>query len=108
MDPVEEQKCARNEIRSFIILDLETTGLPNDKPVKITEISMVAALREHIIGHGNYITKGVALPRVLSKVTVCVDPRKRISQTASDITRTLNMRLYFSVATDVRLGYFLE
>jgi three prime repair exonuclease-2 len=94
MAPVPEQKCVENRIRSFIILDLETTGLPCEKPVKITEVSLVAALREHIIEYGNYNTGGVALPRVLSKLTLCVDPRRRISQRATDITRTLNLHLY--------------
>jgi hypothetical protein len=101
MAPVAEQKCVQNRIRSFIILDLETTGLPHDKPVKITEITMVAALREHIVGYENDTTKGDALPRVLSKLTICVCPRRTISQRASDITRMLIFRLYLSFVTEL-------
>jgi three prime repair exonuclease-2 len=83
------QNCAREHIRTFIILDLETTGLPFDKPVRITEIAMVAALREHILGHENYITPEAALPRVLSKLSVCVHPRRVVSKRAAEITRML-------------------
>jgi len=76
------QECVENRIRSFIVLDLETTGLPYDKPVRITEIAMVAALREHILGYES-------VPRVLSKVTLCVSPRRIISERAEIITRML-------------------
>jgi hypothetical protein len=82
------QGCVENRIRSFIVLDLETTGLPYDKPVRITEISMVAALREHILGCG--IDKAEnPVPRVLSKLTICVSPRRIISERAEIITRML-------------------
>ena len=77
-----------NRIRSFIVLDLETTGLPYDKPVRITEITMVAALREHILGYGSD-TAGSSLPRVLPKLTMCVSPRRMISERAEFITRML-------------------
>jgi len=76
------QERVENRIRSFIVLDVETTGLPNDKPVRITEISVVAALREHILGYGN-------VPRVLSKLTMCVSPRRIISRQAEFISRML-------------------
>jgi three prime repair exonuclease-2 len=79
--------CAREHIRSFVIMDLETTGLPFDRPVRITEIAMVAALREHILGCGNDITYEVTLPRVLSKLTLCVHPGRVVSKRAADITR---------------------
>jgi hypothetical protein len=82
------QNCARELIRTFIILDLETTGLPYDKPVRITEIAMVAALREHILGYRTDVTCKV-LPRVLSKLTVCVHPRRTVSKRAAEITRML-------------------
>jgi len=82
------QGCVENRIRSFIVLDLETTGLPYDKPVRITEIAMVAALREHILGYGSDTAES-SVPRVLSKVTLCVSPRRIISERAEIITRML-------------------
>lgn len=107
MGGVVQQGCVKNRIRSFVILDLETTGLPYDKPVKITEISMVAALREHITEYRNGLINGVAVPRVLSKLSICISPRRRISKRASDITRTLNLYFYMIFAADVRLDYIL-
>jgi DNA polymerase III epsilon subunit-like protein len=83
------QNCDQELIRSFIILDLETTGLPYDKPVRITEIAMVAALREHILGCRNDVTCKVVLPRVLSKLSVCVQPRRAVSKRAAEISRML-------------------
>jgi hypothetical protein len=83
------QNCSRERIRSFVILDLETTGLPYDKPVRITEIAMVATLREHILRYGNDMTTEIALPRVLSKLTLCVHPRRAVSKCAAEITRML-------------------
>jgi len=80
--------CVENRIRSFIVIDMETTGLPYDKPVRITEISMVAALREHILGYGSDMAE-ISVPRVLSKLTMCVSPRRIISEDAEIITRML-------------------
>jgi hypothetical protein len=80
--------CVENRIRSFIVLDLETTSLPYDKPVRITEIAVVAALREHILGYGSD-TGNTSVPRVLSKLTMCVSPRRIISRHAEFITRML-------------------
>jgi len=87
MAPVAEG-CVEDRIRSFIVLDLETTGLPYDKPVRVTEIAMVAALREHILGYGNDTAES-SVPRVLSKLTMCVSPRRIISERAEIITRML-------------------
>jgi three prime repair exonuclease-2 len=87
MITLNRQNCAREPIKSFIILDLETTGLPHDKPVRITEIAMVAALREHILGYRTDVPCEVVLPRVLSKLTVCVHPERGVSKRAAEITR---------------------
>jgi hypothetical protein len=100
----EVKDCVQNQIRSFIILDLETTSLPDDRPVKITEIAMVAAMREHILGYGDATSEVTTLPRALSKLTICVHPRRVISGPASDITRTLNLNLQFTSLIKVRLG----
>lgn len=68
MAPV-AQGCVENRIRSFIVLDLETTGLPYDKPVRITEIAMLAALKQHILGYGSDTAES-SVTRVLSKLCV--------------------------------------
>lgn len=102
-----DEGCVENRIRSFMVLDLETTGLPYDKPVRITEISVVAALREHILGYGSD-RAGSSLPRVLSKVTMCVSPRKIISERAGIITRLTNDLLEHQSPFDENLFYTLD
>lgn len=111
MAPVEvegrDHGCVQNRIRSFVILDLETTSLPYDKPVKITEVAVVAALREHILGYG--IEPGeISVPRVLSKLTMCVSPRRIISRSAADITRMLLCNLLHVSYLDYVYSWYLS
>ncbi|XP_069686338.1 uncharacterized protein [Periplaneta americana] len=105
---MEEQKCVPNPIRSFVMLDLETTSLPYEKPVKITEIALVAAMREHILGFGTNITSATALPRVLSKLNLCVYPRKAISPFATEVTNLDNQMLEHQNPFDEHLFYVLD
>lgn len=79
------------EIKTFIFLDLETSGLPWDNPVKITEISLVAAKREHILDIHSGISKENScivefLPRVLNKVSFTIYPSKLIHPIASAVS----------------------
>lgn len=79
------------EIKTFIFLDLETSGLPRDNPVKITEISLVAAKREHILDIHSGISKENSynlefLPRVLNKVSFTIYPSKLIHPMASAVS----------------------
>ena len=91
---MEKDKCT--QIQTFITFDLETTGL-FDKPRRITEIALVAALREHILGFEND-KDGVALPRVLSKICVCVNPMKMISPSAIEVSGKEYFRfIFFSI-----------
>ncbi|PSN44945.1 hypothetical protein C0J52_16471 [Blattella germanica] len=85
---MEEQICQNTPIRTFIVMDLESTGLYN-KPIRITELAMVAVMREHIQGYGSDISQH-SLPRVLTKLNVCVYPRKVISQGATDVSGLSN------------------
>lgn len=79
------------EIKTFIFFDLETSGLPRDNPVKITEISLVAAQREHILDIHSGISKENSynlefLPRVLNKVSFTLYPSKLIHPMASAVS----------------------
>ncbi|XP_012938245.1 uncharacterized protein LOC101851949 [Aplysia californica] len=67
-------------IRSFVLFDLESTGLqsPGYEP-KITELSFVAVTRDELL------TKG-AKPRVLNKLTLCFNPEKRIPPKVAGMT----------------------
>ncbi|XP_023725400.1 uncharacterized protein LOC111874269 [Cryptotermes secundus] len=108
MVTLNRQNCAQELIRTFIILDLETTGLPYDKPVRITEIAMVAALREDILKCGNDVTCDVLVPRVLSKLTICVDPRRSVSKRAAELTHLTNELLQHHSPFDEHLFNMLN
>ncbi|XP_063698373.1 uncharacterized protein LOC134829280 [Culicoides brevitarsis] len=75
------------EIKSFAFFDIETTGLPSEEGnrTKITEISIVACSVEHFLS-----TKSPKIPRVLHKLTLCVNPCKRISYKSEEITGLSN------------------
>lgn len=69
-------------IKSFVFIDFETTGLPcTETRTKITEIAMVACSAQHILE-----TRKGSLPRVLHKLVVCLNPMKMIQLGASEIT----------------------
>ncbi|XP_058119707.1 uncharacterized protein LOC131281181 [Anopheles ziemanni] len=72
------------EIKSFVFFDLETTGLPEYEhfKTKITELSMVACSREHLLECVN------ELPRVLHKLSLCFNPSRLITIGSSQATGT--------------------
>ncbi|KFB50546.1 AGAP006662-PA-like protein [Anopheles sinensis] len=74
------------EIKSFVFFDLETTGLPEYEhfKTKITELSMVACSREHLLECVN------ELPRVLHKLSLCFNPSRLITVGASQATGLYN------------------
>lgn len=68
------------DIKTFIFLDIETTGLPQmeNNATKITELSMIAVQSSHL-------RLGV-IPRVQNKLTLCFNPWKLISYDSEKIT----------------------
>ena len=87
------------ECKSFIFIDLETTGL--DRLVEITELSMVAVNRRHMI---QCFESPETLPRVLDKFTVCVRPVQDIEQEAASMTGLSAKRLKKKGRFDTELG----
>lgn len=67
-------------IKTFVFLDIETTGLPSQEhnKTKMTELSMIAVQENHI-------RLGV-FPRVQNKLNLCFNPRKLISFEAEELT----------------------
>ncbi|XP_059061280.1 three-prime repair exonuclease 1-like [Achroia grisella] len=74
-------------IKTFVFVDLETTGLPREElnKTKITEISMVAVLKEHILD-----TRKGSMPRVQNKLTLCLNPGRMVSMISTEITKLSN------------------
>ncbi|XP_055534395.1 uncharacterized protein LOC129723922 [Wyeomyia smithii] len=97
------------ELGSFVFFDLETTGLPGIKFPKITEISLIACSRNHLLSCHESKQE---LPRVLHKQTICVNPRRIIDVKASETTGLYNDLLEHEAEFDDKavqlIGLFLE
>lgn len=76
-----------SSVASYVFLDLETTGFPREEnnKTKITEISLVAVKREHVLD-----TRVGASPRVQNKLTLCLNPRKLVSPESTKVTGLCN------------------
>lgn len=83
-----ETFCKPINIKTFVFLDIETTGLPSQEhnKTKLTELSMIAVQADHI-------RLGV-FPRVQNKLTFCFNPRKMVSLGAEELTGILKKILY--------------
>lgn len=77
-------------IATYVFFDLETTGLPSEEfnRTKITELSMVAVKREHVLA-----TAAGGVPRVQHKLTRCFQPARRISDASAAVTGLDNFLL---------------
>ena len=91
-----------SKFSSFIFLDMETTGL--QKPVEITEISMIAVQRKLILKSSETKT----IPRILDKFTACVRPAKEIECFASSMTGLSNEDLENRKGFDIELGKMVQ
>lgn len=70
------------DIKTFAFFDMETTGLST--MAKITEISFVACSKD-----GFLKTPAGQLPRVLHKLSLCMNPMRNISGEAQGLTGSL-------------------
>lgn len=73
-------------------MDLETTGLPAPGvKTKITELSLVGVLTNHILDSHN--SNSQETPRVLQKLSLCFYPQKRVDMVATEVTGLDNFLL---------------
>lgn len=81
------------DIKSFAFFDLETTGLPSLEynNTKITQLSIVACSVDHLLAINNVND----IPRVTHKLTICLNPLKRISLGAEEVTGLSNELLQY-------------
>lgn len=70
-------------LSTFVFFDIETTGLPDLEfnRTKMTEIALVACSKVELQNH----LKGT-VPRVMHKLTLCLNPHKMIHPDSSKIT----------------------
>ncbi|XP_052748090.1 uncharacterized protein LOC113511313 [Galleria mellonella] len=92
-------------ITSYVFVDIETTGLPHEElnKTKITEISMVAVQRDHILN-----TNKGSLPRVQNKLTLCLNPRRMVSPASGEITKLSNELLEYQPSFDLEVHAILN
>lgn len=96
-------------IATYVFLDLETTGLPSEENngTKITEISMVAVKRDHLLA-----TRPGCAPRVQQKVTLCLNPGRVIQPSCTTVTGLCNELLeyepFFSMKVFNMINIFLD
>ncbi|CAL1541812.1 unnamed protein product [Lymnaea stagnalis] len=71
-------------VKTFVIFDTETTGLPSpgNNP-RITELSFIALLRDELLSKSR-------APRVVNKLLLCFNPQKKIKTESSSLTGLYN------------------
>ncbi|XP_032524231.2 three-prime repair exonuclease 1-like [Danaus plexippus] len=74
-------------IQTYVFIDLETTGMPvqENNKTRITEISLVAVKREHLLD-----TRPGYSPRVQQRITLCLNPGKYIDPGATKVSGLCN------------------
>ncbi|KAJ6654532.1 hypothetical protein lerEdw1_006839 [Lerista edwardsae] len=96
--------------QTFVFLDLETTGLPQDQP-RVCELSLFA-----VHHHSLQCSPGQTpqIPRIMDKLTLCIDPKKPFTPGAERITGLSNQNLeenckpYFNTSVGEILKRFLD
>ena len=90
-------KASSTKINTFVFLDLEATGFHQSK---ITELSLVAVHRSSILSalSESIPQKGSYLPRIINKLTICINPGKAIERRAAELTGwCLLILVYYNV-----------
>ncbi|CAM4619213.1 three prime repair exonuclease 2 [Lepidochelys kempii] len=78
---------APQDFQTFVFFDLETTGLPPDRP-RITELCLFALHRRSLLQRPlqDDDTGAPQLPRILDQLTLCIDPQQPVTPAAARIT----------------------
>ncbi|XP_015270962.1 PREDICTED: three prime repair exonuclease 2 [Gekko japonicus] len=78
--------------QTFVFLDIETTGLPRDQPC-MAELCLVAVNRRSLQRPVPDPSRPPQPPRILDKLTLCIDPQKPFTPKAEEITGLSNQTL---------------
>ncbi|XP_042310355.1 three prime repair exonuclease 2-like [Sceloporus undulatus] len=86
--------AAPQDFQTFVFLDIETTGLPQDQP-RVAELCLFAVHRHSLLlsPPDNTLTPLEQLPRVIDKLTLCIDPQKPFTSRAEEINGLSNQKL---------------
>lgn len=90
------------DIKTFIFLDSETTGLPklDNNTTKITELCLTAVRANHI--------KMEILPRIQNKINLCLNPEKLIDDFVHSMTGLSNDLLSDEVMFNERIFFVIQ
>lgn len=80
------------EFQTFVFLDIETTGLPRDQPC-MAELCLFAVNRHSLQCPVLDRSQPPEPPRILDKLTLCIDPQKPFTPKAEEITGLSNQTL---------------
>ncbi|XP_063150338.1 three prime repair exonuclease 2 [Candoia aspera] len=80
----------RQDYQTFVFLDIETTGLPRDQP-RMAELCLFAVHHSSLPPSSQ--KNELQLPRIIDKLTLCIDPQKPFTKRAKDITGLSNQQL---------------
>lgn len=82
--------CNYKEIKTFVFLDLEGTGLSETNP-QITEMALVAIHRDSLQSSSTMLSvvpmRG--LPRIMDELVICFKPQKDLTREAARLTGRL-------------------
>ena len=71
-------------INTLVFFDLETTGLLEDSPAKITELNLCSIERNQFIECSN---QGELRPRVTNSLNLCVNPCRNLHPKAAEMSK---------------------
>ncbi|XP_030062043.1 three-prime repair exonuclease 1 [Microcaecilia unicolor] len=81
----------RKPFQTYVFMDLEATGLPFSRP-RIAELCLIAVSRHALENteYSNTFRSVPVFPRVVDKLSLCVNPQKPFTPVASTITGLSN------------------
>ncbi|KAM6468776.1 three prime repair exonuclease 2 [Liasis olivaceus] len=78
------------DYQTFVFLDIETTGLPRDQPC-MAELCLFAV--HHSSLKPSPQKNELQFPRIIDKLTLCMNPQKPFTPSAADMTGLSNQQL---------------
>ncbi|XP_053155814.1 three prime repair exonuclease 2-like isoform X2 [Hemicordylus capensis] len=81
-----------HRFQTFVFLDVETTGLPPDQP-RVAELCLFAVNRCSLQNSPQDFSWNPHPPRIVDKLSLCIDPQKPFVPVAEEITGLSNQSL---------------
>ncbi|XP_029455258.1 three-prime repair exonuclease 1-like isoform X2 [Rhinatrema bivittatum] len=106
-----EHSLLRKPFETYVFMDLEATGLQPSQP-KITELCLIAVTRHALENteHSGIFRSIPIFPRVVDKLSLCVNPEKPFTPVASTISGLSNdlLRVNKRQAFNIHVFHMIE